>query len=300
MTARVRLWLFLSWLVLVGSAGCAKPTQVPSTESPAAAQPVLTTPAPEPPVPAPVKAAEPVAAVAVSPVRHEPLQPKPGVPVLVTARLPLGASKITLKVQAVAPGKYVRKSDPEYEKDWTDLPMRDDGKDGDEKAGDGVFSARVPAAYQKHRWLIRYRVVATGKDGKAVQLPAADDACPNFAWWCDAGPAAWTGSREPGKAPPVTYSAEFLGTLQAMHLLARAEDVAKSQWDGNFHKQRQQGTLVYRGVVYDHIQYSNRGQGERPHRRQEQVGAEVQPRPRPSRSSITTGCRSPPRATAST
>ena len=94
-----------------------------------------------------------------------------------------------------------------------------------------------------------------------MQLPAADDACPNFAWWCDAGPAAWTGSREPGKAPAVTYSAEFLGTLQSLHLLARAEDVAKSQWDRQLHKQKQQGTLVYRGVVYDHIQYSNRGQG---------------------------------------
>jgi hypothetical protein len=34
---------------------------------------------------------------------------------------------------------------PAYEKDWTDLPMRDDGQEEDEKAGDGVYSARVPA-----------------------------------------------------------------------------------------------------------------------------------------------------------
>src|SRR5439155_1707241 len=54
---------------------------------------------------------------------------------------------------------------------------------------------------------------------------------------------------------------EFLGTLQALTLLARGEDVARSQWDGAAHKQKQQGTLVYHGVVYDHIQYSNRGQG---------------------------------------
>lgn len=49
--------------------------------------------------------------------------------------------------------------------------------------------------------------------------------------------------------------------MQSLHLLARSEDVAKSQWDGNAHKQKQQGTIVYRGIVYDHIQYSNRGQG---------------------------------------
>ena len=59
-----------------------------------------------------------------------------------------------------------------------------------------------------------------------MQAPTADDTCPNFAWWCNAGPTAWTGSRQPDKAPAVTYSSAFLQTLQAIHLLARAEDVA--------------------------------------------------------------------------
>lgn len=44
-------------------------------------------------------------------------------------------------------------------------------------------------------------------------------------------------------------------------LLARREDVERSQWDPGAHKQKQAGTLVYRGVAYDHILYSNRGQG---------------------------------------
>ncbi len=202
---------------------------------------------------APAIAAEPA-------VRHEPAQPKPGVLVLVTATVPAGAKGVVLKLQPVAPGKYVRKADPAYEKDWADLPMRDDGREGDAVAGDGVFSARVPATYQQHRWLIRYRVAVADAAGKVAVLPA-DPACPNYAWWCDAGPAAWAGSREPGKAPAAVYSADFLGTMQALRLIARAEDVAKSQWDGNAHKQKQQGTVVYRGVVYDHVQYSNRGQG---------------------------------------
>ncbi len=190
-------------------------------------------------------------------VRHEPAAPKPGAPVLVTARLPAGATRPFLETQAVAPGKYIRLGDPEYKGPWTRLPLRDDGQEGDVAARDGVYSVRVPGAVQRHRWLVRYRVVADG----AFQAPKADDACPNFAWWCDAGPAAWTGTRDPGKTPPLTFSSEFLATLQSLTLLARAEDVAKSQWDPAAHKQKQQGTLVYRGVVYDHVQYSNRGQG---------------------------------------
>ncbi|MBX9679558.1 MAG: CotH kinase family protein [Gemmataceae bacterium] len=194
-------------------------------------------------------------------IRHEPVQPKPGVAVLVTAALPKETAKTTLRLQAVAPGKYIRKTDPAYEKDWVDLPMRDDGREGDAKAGDGVFSVRVPATYQKHRWLIRYRVTAIDKNGKATRAPEGDDPSPNFAWWCDAGLSAWTGTRDPGKTPLLTFSPEFLGTLQTMHLIARAEDVARSQWDGGAHRQKQQGTIIYRGVVYDHIQFSNRGQG---------------------------------------
>ena len=206
-------------------------------------------------------AAEPAKPPAIRDVTHEPLAPKPDATVLVTARLAEGVTKPVLKLQAVAPGKYVPKIDAEYEKDWAELPMHDDGKDGDATAGDGVFSVRVPASYQKHRWLLRYRVTASDGAGKAVRVPATEEPSPNFAWWCDAGPAAWSGSREPGKVAPVEFSAEFLGTLQSLHLIARAEDVAKSQWDGNAHKQKQAGTLVYKGVVYDHIRYSNRGQG---------------------------------------
>lgn len=196
----------------------------------------------------------------IADVKHAPLSPKPDDIVTVTARV-TGAGKVSLKVQAVAPGKYVRKADAEYEKSWTDMPMRDDGQEGDEKAGDGVFSVRVAKTYQQHRWLIRYRVVATPAAGQPAVAPPATDPSPNFAWWCDGGPAAWSGSRQPGKAKPVAYPADFLGTLQSLHLIARTDDVAKSQWDDKFHKQRQQGTLVYRGVVYDHIRYSNRGQG---------------------------------------
>ncbi|MBY0231235.1 MAG: CotH kinase family protein [Gemmataceae bacterium] len=186
-------------------------------------------------------------------VRHEPARPKPGEKVVVSARLPKGTTRPVLKLQAVAPGKYLRRSDPAYGKEWADLPMSE-GKDG-------VWSAAVPEKHQRHRWLLRYRVEATDSSGRTVTAPAADDECPNFAWWCDAGPAAWKGASNPGKTPALEFSPEFLKTMQSLTLLARADDVARSQWDGAHHKKRQQGTLVYQGVVYDHIQFSNRGQG---------------------------------------
>lgn len=190
---------------------------------------------------------------AIYDIHHQPSQPKPDVPVVVTARLPAGTVQGKLRLQPVGPGKYVRKSDPAYEKDWTDLTMRDDGN--------GAFSVRVPATWQKHRWLVRYRIVATDKMGKVTQMPDPDELSPNFAWWCDAGPVPWSGTRDPGKPPILNFSADFLGSLQAMHLLATADDVARSQWDGAFHRKKLLGTIIYRGVVYDHIQFSNRGQG---------------------------------------
>lgn len=201
------------------------------------------------------------ASTAESPVSHTPAKPKPGDTVRVAARLTPGLGSVNLLLQPVEPGKYIRKPDPAYEKEWIQLPMRDDGMEGDEKANDGVFSCRVPANYQRHRWLVRYRVVTTDPKGQTRVLPPKEDTCPNFAWWCDAGTAPWTGAREPGKTPPQVFSKEFLETLQSLSLVARAEDVARSQWDGNAHKQKQWGTVVYQGLVYDHIQYSNRGQG---------------------------------------
>ena len=192
---------------------------------------------------------------------HAPICPKPNQTVLVTARLAAGASGVKLQLQAVEPGQYIRKADPAYTKNWVDLPMRDDGQEGDSRGGDGMFTVRVPANYQRHRRLIRYRVAALGKDGTAIRLPSAEDSCPNYAWWCDGGLAPWARSREPGKIPVSTYPVNFLNTMQTLTLVARADDVARSQWDGGAHKQKQQGALVYRGIVYDHIEYSNRGQG---------------------------------------
>ena len=195
-------------------------------------------------------------------VAHTPLQPKTGEPVVVTARVgtPNGLRSVTLRVQVVAPGQYVRKSDAAYEQGWRELPMHDDGHDGDARAGDGVFTAVVPGEVQQHRRLVRYRVAVTDRTGLSVSVPYADDECPNFAWFVSDGIPAWTGASQSGKTPPLVFPADFLTTLPTYRLLARAEDVERSQWDGGANKQRFAGTLVYDGRVYDHIQFHNRGQ----------------------------------------
>jgi len=58
------------------------------------------------------------AAADIDEVRHQPAQPKSKGAVLVTARL--GDAKnvvaVELLLQTLAPGKYIRKSDPAYEK----------------------------------------------------------------------------------------------------------------------------------------------------------------------------------------
>ena len=195
-------------------------------------------------------------------VRHEPAQPRSKQGVLVTAKVD-AAQKVTavrLQLQTVTPGEYIRRTDPAYEKNWASLDMKDDGQAGDAKANDGVFSVRVPAQQQKHRSLYRYRITATDDAGKTIVAPDAKESSPNFAWFCYDGVPAWTGAREPGK-PGRKFTAEFLNTIEPYHLIARAEDVATSQWDGNAHKKRFPGTFVYAGVVYDHIAFHNRGQG---------------------------------------
>ena len=194
-------------------------------------------------------------------VAHHPEQPKANETVLVTARVsdPDGVRAVTLQWQIADPGGYVRKPDPDYERSWRDIAMHDDGREGDGQAGDGVFSAVMPAEVQVHRRLVRYRIVATDGAGLTVRVPYADDECPNFAWFTYNGLPSWSGSTEPGKTPARQFSGAFLGTFPVYHLLARAEDVERSQWNDAFNKRKFFGTLVYEGRVYDHIEFHNRG-----------------------------------------
>ena len=205
-----------------------------------------------------------VAPPSISAIGHAPPQPKAGEAVRVAARVvaPGGVKTVTLLYQVVEPGKYVRKTDEAFEKDWTPLPMRDDGKDGDPKAGDSVYSAVLPAAIQVHRRLIRYRISAEDAKAQSVRVPYADDACPNFTYFCSNGAPAWTGfPGKPGEGQPLVFPAPLFTTLPTVTLVGVQDDVEKSQWNGGANKKEFTGALIADGKVYDHIEFSNRGQG---------------------------------------
>jgi hypothetical protein len=196
-------------------------------------------------------------------VTHQPLQPKAAEAVTVTARVENfePVQSVTLELQIVESGAYLRKSDPAYQTNWLSMPMHDDGKDGDAVAQDGVFTALVPGTWQRHRRLMRYRIDVLGRRSVKVRAPGQDDDCPNFAWFVYDGVPSWTGARRPGRTPSTRFSSDFLTTIPVYHLLAREADVSRSQWDGEANRRLFQGTLVYDGRVYDHIQFHNRGTG---------------------------------------
>ncbi len=195
-------------------------------------------------------------------VAHMPLQPHEGQALTVGARVRAasGLRAVTLEYQIVEPGSYIRRTDPEYANGWKSVLMNDEGRDGDARAGDALFTAALPASLSVHRRLIRYRINAEDSAGAKVRVPYDDDGSSNFAVFVYNGAPAWTGSVEPGKTPPLTFPASLMQTLPALTLIANEEDIKHSQWDGGANKAKYAGTIIADGHVYDNIIFHNRGQ----------------------------------------
>ncbi|MGI8604245.1 MAG: lamin tail domain-containing protein [Verrucomicrobiales bacterium] len=234
--------------------------------------PATATPTLAPPTPGAQNISySPVAPPAVRQVEHFPQQPAAGTPVTITAKItdPDGVGSVQLEYQTVDPGSYIRKTDPAYQTTWTSLAMADDGTNGDTVAGDWIFTVVIPATVQTHRRLVRYRILASDAAASPtlVRGPYGDDEQPNFAYFCYNGVPAWSGAIRPTAfagfpATPVqNYSSELLSSIQPSHLLANGTDVTNSQYTSSFNGQPFHGAWVYDGVVYDHIQFKNRGIG---------------------------------------
>ena len=196
-------------------------------------------------------------------VEHVPTQPAAGQDVTITARITdlQGVASVTLSYQAVRPGAYVRLTDPRFESAWFNIPMRDDGTLGDAVAGDARYTAIIPASVQTHRRLVRYRITATDGGGSTVQIPLADDPQPNFAYFCYDGVPAWTAAARPGVTAPQTFGSALLESIPVYHLIANGSDVSNCQFNSSYRNTRFRGTLVYDGRVYDHVEFSIRGEG---------------------------------------
>jgi hypothetical protein len=195
-------------------------------------------------------------------VDHFPAEPQSDDDVLITAKVtdPDSVQTVNLEYQIVDPGSYIRITDPAYLANWTTVPMVDDGTGGDLVANDNVYSAILPANLQQHRQLMRYRISASDALSESIVVPYADDPQPNFAYFVYDGVPAWEGASQPGVSPVQTFDSETLNQLPTYHLIARETDVINSQYVRNFDTQHMPGALVYDGVVYDHIEFSNRGE----------------------------------------
>jgi hypothetical protein len=202
-------------------------------------------------------------------VVHAPFQPANGQAVTVTAEMsdPQGVASVVLEYQVVAAGSYISIDDPAYETSWTAVAMRDDGTQGDAAADDGVYAAVIPASVQQHRNLVRYRLRAEDGEGFESLSPNQPEASPNFAYFVYDGVPDWRGAARPGVTQTVTYSSELLTSVPVYHLITKRQDVLDAQFHpgttrGSGYTGSDylwEGTLVYDGVVYDHIRYRARG-----------------------------------------
>ena len=174
---------------------------------------------------------------------------------------PDGVASMTLDYQLVDPGNYIRKTDAAYSTSWTTVTMHDDGLNGDAVAGDSIYSVTLPGSIQTNRRLVRYRINATDTLGASVRVPYADDSQSNFAYFVYNGVPSWTGADNPGTTSTQTFGTDITnGGMAVYHLIANATDVANSQYVSSYENVDFIGTMVYDGVVYDHVQYSVRGQ----------------------------------------
>ncbi len=202
-------------------------------------------------------------------VNHSPQQPHSNEPVTITVVVSDSdnVGNVSLAYQLVNPGDYITKSDDRYEALWTNVAMHDDGQNGDAEAADGIYTVVLPADVQQHRRLVRYRVTATDTLGASRMAPYADDPQPNFAYFVYDQIPAWTGAAQPGTTPEVTYSSELLQSVPVYQLITThtnhvdsqyiSDSEARSGYTGSDY--RWEGTMVYDGVVYDHIHFRARG-----------------------------------------
>ena len=196
-------------------------------------------------------------------VDNSPERPASGEDVVITAKVTdlFGVNNVILSYQIVDPGSYIRLTDSDYETSWIDLPMKDDGTDGDVTADDDRFTATIPASVQTHRRLIRYRITASDGGGASIQVPLSDDSQPNFGYFCYDEVPDWTAVARPGFTSPETFTTEVLESVPVYHLIARDADVTSCQYAAGSRNTRFLGTMVYDGRVYDHIRFNVRGEG---------------------------------------
>ncbi|HEY7120830.1 MAG TPA: CotH kinase family protein [Tepidisphaeraceae bacterium] len=207
-------------------------------------------------------------------VSHAPQQPKSGETVKITVSIREGMTDVSLEYQVLEAGAYVELKDPEYARNWTPIAM----KAGATADGRTTFSVELPAALQKHRRLIRYRITAKDPSKGPVlspmfpataatpTAPATPESPSNYAYFVYDGLPAWRGAINPNgrglqRAQVTTFPPEMLGRVQPYHLIGRKDSIENATWreQAGGKEFKYTGALVVDGVVHDHVKFRARG-----------------------------------------
>jgi hypothetical protein len=155
---------------------------------------------------------------------HSPQQPSPTDPVIISAKV-----KDDSAVAAVS--LYVNLGSG-----YQEIPMHDDGAEGDLTASDGVYSAKIdplPAGT-----LVRYKFSAQDDLGSTATSPEPGDPTPNFAYCVEQAPVA--------SNFPVYHILISSTNLQRLDNNPSSNDYVEA-------------TFVHEGTVYDGISVRYRG-----------------------------------------
>ncbi len=195
---------------------------------------------------------------ALQSVSKKPNTPVSNQPVIIKAKL-ANANQlnstltVNLQYQLVDAGNYIKKTEAAYGS-WTTIPMYDNGVGIDSLSNDGIYTSVIPSNIQIHRRLVRYRVAIATSNGYQKIYPDQNHHESNYAYFVYDGQNSFNGI-------PLNQ----LSYLQEVHLLAKTTDVidyvdsagyAGKDYPG-------EGTLVYRGKVFDHIGFRARGKDSR-------------------------------------
>ncbi|HZR15849.1 MAG TPA: CotH kinase family protein [Verrucomicrobiae bacterium] len=195
-------------------------------------------------------------------LEHIPKQPRSGQTVQIQAEVRVGITNVELLYQVVEPGAYIELGDSAFRNNWKPIQMQPVASAADKS----TFRVELPAALQKHRRLVRYRLKVLDSAGKEHFGPDLTDLPPNRAYFVYDGIPSWTGAIDPRGGnekltAPYTFSPEVMQRVQAYQLLGKRRSIENATWrEQSFGKEyKYTGTLVVDGEVFDHVGYRARG-----------------------------------------